>query len=83
MSAEQSGGHGPGAFSAQTPTRQLDTRNGTGGTTGPVGAGQTVNLKVTGRGSIPASGVSAVALNLTVTSPTSFGNITAYPGGAP
>ncbi|MFF2298759.1 RHS repeat-associated core domain-containing protein [Arthrobacter sp. NPDC058127] len=72
-----------GAFSAQTPTRQLDTRNGTGGTTGPVGAGQTVNLKVTGRGGIPASGVSAVALNLTVTSPTSFGNITAYAGRTP
>lgn len=70
-----------GAFSAQAPFRQIDTRNGTGGFTGPVGAGQTVNLKVTGRGGIPASGVSAVAMNITATAPTSYGFITAYAGG--
>ncbi|WP_461165381.1 RHS repeat-associated core domain-containing protein [Arthrobacter sp. R4-81] len=73
----------PGAFDAKTPFRQLDTRNGTGGVTGPVGAGQTVRLKVTGKGGIPATGVSAVALNITVTAPTTAGNITAYAGGTP
>ena len=55
----------------------------TPGTNGPVGPGQTINLKVTGNGGIPASGVSAVAMNITVTSPTSVGNITAYAGGTP
>src|SRR5205085_2161080 len=73
----------PGGFVARTPFRQLDTRDGTGGTLGPVGPGQTINLKVTGRGGIPATGVSAVAMNITVANPSSFGYITAYAGGSP
>lgn len=72
-----------GAFSAQAPFRQLDTRNGTGGINGPVAPGQTINVKVAGQGGIPASGVSAVAMNITVANPTSFGFITAYAGGSP
>ena len=71
----------PGAFSSQAPFRQLDTRNGTGGTTGPVAPGATIRVPVTGRGGIPATGVSAVAINVTATSPTSFGNITVHAGG--
>ncbi|MFB0840542.1 hypothetical protein ACETK3_21420, partial [Arthrobacter sp. E44] len=43
----------PGAFSSQTPFRQLDTRNGTGGTSGPVAPGATIKVPVTGRGGIP------------------------------
>ncbi|GAA3320475.1 RHS repeat-associated core domain-containing protein [Arthrobacter ramosus] len=73
----------PGAFSAQTPFRQLDTRNGTGGVTGPVGPGQTISVKVTGRGGLPATGVSAIAMNITVANSTSSGVITAYAGGTP
>ncbi|MDQ0242438.1 colicin E5-related ribonuclease [Arthrobacter bambusae] len=73
----------PGAFSAQTPFRQLDTRNGTGGVNGPVGPGQTISVKVTGRGGLPATGVSAVAMNITVANSTSSGVITAYAGGTP
>ncbi|MDP9904517.1 colicin D domain-containing protein [Arthrobacter bambusae] len=73
----------PGAFSAQTPFRQLDTRNGTGGVNGPVGPGQTISVKVTGRGGLPATGVSAVAMNITVANSTSSGVITAYAGGSP
>lgn len=73
----------PGTFSAQAPFRQLDTRDGTGGVGGPVAPGQTINVKVTGRGGIPSSGVSAVAMNITVANPSSFGFITAYAGGTP
>ncbi len=71
----------PGCLSPVTPARVLDTRNATGGTTGPVGAGQTVKLKVLGAGGVPKSGVEAVVLNVTVTQPTAGGYVTVYPDG--
>jgi hypothetical protein len=40
-----------------------------------------VQLQVTGRGGVPASGVSAVALNVTVTEPTSPGWVNVYGDG--
>ncbi|GAB3557570.1 hypothetical protein GCM10027405_02560 [Arthrobacter alkaliphilus] len=70
-----------GGFVPRAPYRALDSRDGTGGITGPISPGQTINVKVTGRGGIPATGVSAVALNITVTSPAADGFITAYAGG--
>ncbi|MDQ0826608.1 hypothetical protein QFZ60_002781 [Arthrobacter sp. B2I5] len=73
----------PGTFSSQSPFRQLDTRDGTGGISGPVAPGATIRVPVTGRGGIPITGVSAVAINVTVTAPTSFGNITVHAGGTP
>ncbi len=65
-----------------TPTRILDTRNGTGGISGPIGPAATVDVQVTGQGGVPASGVSAVALNVTVTQPTGTGFLTLFPTGA-
>jgi hypothetical protein len=50
------------SFSPSGPARVMDTRNGTGGVTGPVAAGVTVSLQVAGAGGVPASGVSAVVL---------------------
>ncbi len=52
-----------------TPARVLDTRDGTGtgGTTNPIGADSSINVKVTGVGGVPASGVTAVALNVVAT----------------
>ncbi|MCU1362006.1 MAG: hypothetical protein JWN99_3295, partial [Ilumatobacteraceae bacterium] len=72
-----------GLFTPLTPARLLDTRDGTGrgGAVGPVGAGQTIDLGVTGVGGVPATGVTAVALNVTVDQPTSAGFITTYPTG--
>ena len=71
-------------FVPVSPTRLLDTRKGTGtnGSTNPVPASGTLNLKVEGSGPIPASGVTAVVLNVTVTAPTGGGYITVYPGGS-
>jgi hypothetical protein len=63
------------------PVRILDTRNGTGTTQGIVPAGGTVRLKVTGTNGVPATGVTAVVLNLTATAPTASGYTTAHPGG--
>ena len=71
-------------FVPVSPTRLLDTRKGTGtnGSTTPVPATGTLNLKVEGNGPIPPTGVTAVVLNVTVTRPTAGGYITVYPGGS-
>jgi PKD repeat protein len=70
-----------GSFASLPPARILDTRSGNGAPAAPVAAGGTVALQVTGRGGVPASGVSAVVLNVTVTQPKAVGFITAYPHG--
>jgi hypothetical protein len=70
-----------GTFFPLTPTRILDTREGNGAPTGPLGGGQTLQLQVGGRGGVPSTNVSTVVLNLTVTGPTSAGFLTVYPTG--
>ncbi len=62
-----------------TPSRILDTR--TAGV--PLGAGATMDVQVTGRGGVPTAGVSAVVVNVAVTSPTAFSYLTVFPAGAP
>jgi len=74
---------GPGEYHALSPARVLDTRDGTGGIGTAMGPGATVTLTVAGRGGVPATGVSAVAVNLAVTSPTGGGYMTVYPSGTP
>ena len=72
-----------GRFTSLTPTRLLDTRTGEGrgGAVGPVVAGQAIDVQVTGTGGVPASGVTGVALNVTVDQPTGSGYITSWPTG--
>ncbi|PZG01358.1 hypothetical protein C1I99_07590 [Micromonospora deserti] len=70
-----------GAYYPVSPARLMDTRNGTGGRTGALGAGQKFDLQVSGRGGIPSTGVGAVVLNVTVTGPTMNSYLTAYPAG--
>ena len=79
-----------GRFVPLTPSRLLDTRNGTGvpaGGTAKVGANQTIELQVTGRGGVPAidpanpTNVSAAIVNVTATQTTAPGFFTAFPGG--
>jgi uncharacterized protein YkwD len=70
-----------GAFVPVTPARILDTRDGNGGVAGPVPAGGTVDVQVTGRGGVPSTGVRAVILNATVTGPDNVGFITLFPTG--
>jgi hypothetical protein len=71
----------PGTFGALSPSRLLDTRNGTGAPARAVSGGSTIHLAVLGRGGVPRSGVSAVALNVTVTKPGGSGYLTVYPDG--
>ncbi len=65
-----------------SPARLLDTRYGTGSPGGPVGPNSGIALQVTGRGGVPASGVSAVVLNLTAVDNTTNSFVTVYPNGA-
>jgi hypothetical protein len=62
-------------FHAVTPTRLLDTRD----TANPIGSESTRTLTVDGAGPIPASGVTAVALNVTITEPTAPSFLTVFP----
>ncbi|HZR48529.1 MAG TPA: LamG domain-containing protein [Streptosporangiaceae bacterium] len=63
------------------PTRIMDTRNGLGGTTGPVAPNSDTKLKIAGTAGIPAAGVTAVAIDLTLTGPTASGNVATYADG--
>ena len=67
-----------GLLTPVTPSPLLDTRAGA-----KVGPDGTLGLQVTGRGGVPASGVSAVVLNVTATEPTATGFLTAWPAGPP
>ncbi|GGV02374.1 hypothetical protein GCM10010495_11800 [Kitasatospora herbaricolor] len=69
-------------FTPAGPTRLLDTRAAIGvPTAAPVAANGTVDLQVAGVGGIPATGVTAVTLNVTVTAPQQPGHLTVYPHG--
>ena len=77
----QFGAAAGGTFHTLTPQRILDTRSGVGAPAALVWPGGTVSLKVTGTAGVPASGVSAVAMNVTVTDPTAASFLTAWPAG--
>lgn len=64
-----------GSYRTVGLARILDTRAGLGA---PTGATQEVTVGTAGVAGIPTSGVSAVAVNLTVTDPAAAGSITAY-----
>ncbi len=61
------------------PTRLLDTRDGSGHAT--VAGRDTVSLQVGGQAGVPATGVTAAVLNVTVTDTAGGGFLTAYPSG--
>ncbi|MFJ3723980.1 hypothetical protein ACIPYQ_15590 [Streptomyces sp. NPDC090045] len=69
------------ALTPITPTRFLDTRDGTGAKKERVGPGGVVTLQVAGVKGVPASGVTAVVMNVTAVSPTEAGHVTVYPNG--
>ncbi|HEX6919912.1 MAG TPA: PKD domain-containing protein, partial [Actinomycetes bacterium] len=69
------------AARAVTPSRILDTRTGNGAPAAMLGAGQALTLQVQGRGGLPASGVQAAVMNMTVTAPGTAGYLTVWPSG--
>ncbi|MGH3417876.1 MAG: TolB family protein, partial [Actinocrinis sp.] len=71
-------------YHAYGPKRVLDTRTATGVTTKtPVPVNGTITIPIDGAQGLPASGISAVVLNVTVTGPKSAGYVTVYPDGQP
>ena len=70
-------------YNALSPSRILDTRSGNGAPAAKLAAGSSLNLQVTGRGGVPATGVSAVVMNVTVTEPAATGSLTTWPTGEP
>ena len=75
------------AFTPLSPTRVADTRPGSTTTdglfqgTGRIPAGGSLTLKVAGRAGVPATGVSAVSLNVTGVSASADTFLIAYPSG--
>ncbi|MFD3588862.1 PKD domain-containing protein [Streptomyces sp. NPDC058683] len=75
---------GGSEFLPTTPARILNTRTGTGtGKVARIAAHATLKLKVTGAHGVPATGVTAADLNLTVPSPSGNGYLVAYADGTP
>ncbi len=77
----KNGAPAAGGLAPLTPGRRLDTRNSTGGITGPVASGATISLPILGHLGVPASGVGAVVLNVTAAASTGAGHLTVYADG--
>lgn len=77
-------GAGP-TFVPMAPARLADTRGEAtvdgGGPRGAVGAGDSIDVQITGRAGIPTSGVGAVALNLTSAAASEPSFLTVWPAG--
>ena len=77
-----------GDFRPVSSARLMDTRNaptvdGRFRDTGAFGSGESRTLVVGGRGAVPASGVTAVALNVTAVNSTESGYLTVHSAGTP
>jgi len=70
-----------GTYQAVTPARILDTRGLAGNPIGKVASGGTITVAVAGKGGVPATGASAVVLNVTATQTTANGYLTAFASG--
>ncbi|MFI9381041.1 hypothetical protein [Kutzneria sp. NPDC052558] len=70
-----------GGYTSQSPSRVLDTRDGTGqnGTVAPVGSNASITLDLSG---VLPSNATSVVFNLTGTNVTGNTNVTAWPDGA-
>ncbi|WP_020577952.1 DNRLRE domain-containing protein [Actinopolymorpha alba] len=73
---------GGGTFVPVDLPRIYDTGSGTGGSTTPLTGGETREVQVSGVGGVPASGVVAVAVNLSVASPSTDAELTAFASGS-
>lgn len=74
-------------FVGVSPTRVLETRSAPGLVTidgqqqggGPLGAGATVDVRITGRTGLPSTGIGSAVLNVTAVDPTAASFLTVYP----
>ena len=72
-----------GEFTALSPSRIYDTRDGTGldGQSTKIQGGRIYDVQVAGRGGTPATGIAAVAVNVTVVQPSAAGWLRVWPSG--
>ncbi len=70
-----------GTYYQLAPSRILDTRIGVGAPAARLGPNSTISLQVTGQGGVPASGVSAVVMNVTAVNASAASYVTVYPSG--
>ena len=77
----------PEAYHPLAPVRICDTRSGQTKAACPagatLGANGTVTVTAAGNGGVPASGATAVVVNVTVADTTSRSHLTVFPGGEP
>lgn len=71
-----------GYVSGGAPVRVVDTRSGVGAPRARVPAGGALTVPLAGRAGIPATGVGAVLLDVSATTPSAAGWLTAWPSGA-
>jgi hypothetical protein len=73
----------PSAYHPLQPARIEDTRSGSGlpGSGAAPGTGGLLDVQAAGVGGVPATGATAVLINLTVTGPTAAGYVVGYPAG--
>ncbi|MBX9243501.1 hypothetical protein ICW40_01610 [Actinotalea ferrariae] len=69
-------------FEPLPPARVLDTRSGVGAPAGRPDRGASLPLQMAGRGGVPPTGATAVALNLAVTDAPGAGYVQALPAGS-
>ncbi|MDI5969948.1 PKD domain-containing protein [Streptomyces sp. SL13] len=69
-----------GSYHPTSPVTLLDTRNGTGGITGPVGAGKSVTVQIAGKNGVPAN-ADAVTLDVAENTTKASGSLTVAPDG--
>ena len=74
-----------GTYVPLPAARLLDTRRGIGAPAGQLSGGTPLTVQIAGRGGVPASGVSAVVLNVTATNPAGTGwvSVSAAGGSVP
>lgn len=70
-----------GTYKTVAPARVLNTRDGLGAPKAPVGPEGVISVQILGAGGLPAAGVSAVVLNVTVTAATKASYLTVWPAG--
>jgi hypothetical protein len=70
----------PARFVPVSPSRVVDTRDGVGAPRARIERAD-VGVRLSGRGGVPDSGVSAVLMNITAVSPSAGTYVTVYPAG--
>ncbi|MFD9367933.1 hypothetical protein ACFWA6_09525 [Streptomyces sp. NPDC060020] len=74
--------HSPSSgYTTMNPTRFVDTREGLGTAKGQLAGRGTFATRISGLNGVP-QGITAVALNVTVTNPKEAGHLSVFPGGS-